>query len=306
MSTRAAVPSTSTQAASRAHFVSVEQGFNIHRPALAPHAFVAERDAAFDLAGPSAQILLDSSATLDTPHPATTPLLLASYLRVRPGDVLRTRPHATGEIYVALHGAGVTTKGDDQITWREGDVFLLPGGLVPTIHTAGGNQPSVLYTVTDEPALRFLGAAPPGPGDAAVDATLWSADVMRAELDVLRARELPPDAPGRAVNLSSARMAGLATCLPSMTLTCNAIPPGDRQRPHRHNAAALVLVLDPGECRSAIDGAIIPWSRHTVLLTPAGAVHDHANERGGSWALALIAQDGGLHYHARTMGFAFA
>jgi gentisate 1,2-dioxygenase len=306
MSQRAAVPGTSDRATSRARFVAVEPGFNIRRPALAPCAFLAERDAAFDATATSAVIPLDSSATLGTAGPATTPLLLACYLRIRPGDVLRTRPHATGEIHVALLGSGATTKGDDRIAWQQGDVFLLPGGIAPTIHVAGGEAPAVLYTVSDEPALRFLGAAPPLPGEAPVEATLWQAHVVRAELDGLRARELSPDTPGRAVNLSSGRTASLATCLPSMTMTYNAIPPGGRQRPHRHNAAALVLVLEPGGCCSTIDGTIIPWSGHAVLLTPAGAVHDHANEPDDPWALALIAQDGGLHYQAGTMDFAFA
>jgi gentisate 1,2-dioxygenase len=306
MSEQAAVPGTSDRATSRARFVPVEEGFNIRRPALAPRAFLAERDLAFDTAGPSAAIPLDSSAALGTPQPATTPLLLASYLRIRPGEVLRTRPYATGEIHVALQGAGATTKADDRIPWQQGDVFLLPGGIAPTIHVAGGAEPAVLYSVCDEPALRFLGAAPPRAGEAAVEATLWQVNVVRAELEELRARELLADAPGRAVNLSSARMASLATCLPSMTMTYNAIPPGDRQRPHRHNAAALVLVLEQGGSCSTINDTIIPWSRHAVLLTPAGAVHDHANGPDDPWALALIAQDGGLHYHARTMGFAFA
>ena len=49
-----------------------------------------------------------------------------------------------------------------------------------------------------------------------------------------------------------------------------------------------------------------------TLLTPAGAAHDHRNGEAEApvtiddIALALIVQDGGLYYYARTMGFAFA
>lgn len=292
--------------AARARFVPLERGFNIHRTQLVPRAFLSERDAAFDMAASTATIPLDSSGTLGVPFPATTPFLLAAYLRLRAGEALRTHPWATGEAYVALAGSGTTSKGNDRIAWREGDVFLLPGGRAPTIHAADPANPAVLYAVSDEPALRFLGAGPPGPGEAPAEAVLWPAAAVRAELDALRARELPADAPGRAVNLSSEAMDVLATCLPSMTLTFNAIPPGDRQRPHRHNAAALVLVLEAGGCRSGIGGHAFTWSRHAVLLTPAGAMHDHENDPASPWALALIAQDGGLHYHARTMGFSFA
>lgn len=135
---------------------------------------------------------------------------------------------------------------------------------------------------------------------------LYPKEMTDLRLQDLQARTLSPDAPGRALNLSSMAMEGLKTCLPSITLTYNLVAPGDAQRPHRHNAAALVLVLQPGQCHSTIGGKRLEWSRNAVVLTPARDVHTHQNAAVGPWALALIAQDGGLHYHARTMGFAFA
>jgi quercetin dioxygenase-like cupin family protein len=39
------------------------------------------------------------------------------------------------------------------------------------------------------------------------------------------------------------------------------------------------------------------------MITPPGAPHSHHNE-GDELALFLIVQDGGLHDHTRTMGFA--
>ena len=42
----------------------------------------------------------------------------------------------------------------------------------------------------------------------------------------------------------------------------------------------------------------------STLVTPAGDPHSHHNN-GGVMAHFLIVQDGGLHYHARTMGFEF-
>lgn len=289
--------------AARARFHSVEDGFNIQRPPLSADAFLAERDRAFDPATPTSAIALDRSAPLGLPFAATTPLLLAQYLRVRAGEVLETRPRATGEVYVALRGMGTTRKAGEAVAWGEGDVFCLPGGDAPTIHAG---EDGVLYVVSDEPALRFAGASAPRPGEAAIEAVHYPGTLVQEHLAALQSRALPPDAPGRAINLSSPAMERLKTCLPSMTLTYNLIAPGERQRPHRHNAAALVLVLEPGACWSTIGGRDLAWSRHAVVLTPAGDVHGHENGPEGPWALALIAQDGGLHYHARTMGFAFA
>jgi len=290
--------------AARARFLSVEDGFNIKRPSLAADMFAEERDRAFDVASPTSSILLDRSAVLGLAFPATTPLLLAGYARVRAGERLETSPRATGEIYVALQGRGHTRKADDEIAWEDGDIFCLPGGDAATMHAADAD--AVLYCVSDEPALRFEGAGAPRAGEAALDAVHYQKAVTEDRLRELQARDLPPDAPGRALNLSSAAMERLKTCLPSLTLTFNLVAPGDRQRPHRHNAAALVLVLKQGRCHSIIGGKRLDWSDNAVVLTPAGDVHSHENAEGGPWALALIAQDGGLHYHARTMGFAFA
>jgi gentisate 1,2-dioxygenase len=53
-----------------------------------------------------------------------------------------------------------------------------------------------------------------------------------------------------------------------------------------------------------VDGVRCPWTHWATLVTPPGAPHSHHNE-GEAGARFLIVQDGGLHYHARTMGFEF-
>ena len=55
--------------------------------------------------------------------------------------------------------------------------------------------------------------------------------------------------------MASERTERLCTCLPAMTLTLNAVRPGEAQRPHRHNAAALVLALREARCASEVDSA---------------------------------------------------
>lgn len=293
-----------TEQAARARFFSVEEGFNIRRPRLEPRQFIAERDAAFRPDAPTAEIPLDCSAAPGLAQPATSPLLLASYLRINAGETLGVSRVASGEIHVVLQGAGETRKGGDRVRWCQGDVFCLPGGAAPAEHAA--DDTAVLYHVCDAPALTFLGAGAPGPGRAAIEAVHYPRALLEDQLALLARRQLPPDAPGRALNLSSAAMDRLKTCLPSMTLTYNLVPPGDAQRPHRHNATALVLVQRPGRCHSVISGQRFDWRENAVILTPATEVHSHANDADADWALALIVQDGGLYYHARTMGFAFA
>jgi gentisate 1,2-dioxygenase len=57
-------------------------------------------------------------------------------------------------------------------------------------------------------------------------------------------------------------------------------------------------------CYSVTEGERIDWAKHAVFVTPPGETHEHHNT-GGQQARFLIVQDGGLHYHARTMDFGY-
>lgn len=287
----------------RARFISVEDGFNIKRPTLMPHAFDAERDRALDPSGPSQAIPLDMSGVLMTPYQATTPLLLAKFYRLRAGDELVATLRASGEIYYVLRGHGVTEQAlGAAVAWGAGDIFCVAGG-VQTSHRA--SEDAVLYVVTDEPLLAFAGLEPPSLADAQVETVHYPAEIIEHELAALYRRSLAPDTPGRALFLTSRKMEEARTCTPALTLTLNAVLPGERQPPHRHNAAALVFIIKGGSVRSLIGGQPLPWDHASVLLTPPNAVHSHENV-GDEAAVALIVQDGALHYHCRTMGFEFA
>jgi gentisate 1,2-dioxygenase len=188
-------------------------------------------------------------------------------------------------------------------------MLALPGGAASAWEA---DEDAVLWVTTDEPTLAFECVRPELGSRAPIEVTHYRRDAIARELRPLYERPMTPDTPGRALFMATDRTERLGTCLPSMTLTLNAVRPGEAQRPHRHNAAAIVLALREAKCASTIGGRTFPWTEHVTLLTPAGAEHDHRNaETGGevidsNIALALIVQDGGLYYYARTMGFAFA
>lgn len=299
-----------TLAAQRARFVPVERGFNIKRSELAPRAFVAEASAAFAAGAPTGLQPLDLSAELGTDHPATTPFMLARYARIRAGETLTCRFAASGEIWTVLQGDGVLERaGEPALAWSEGDILALPGG---TASRWQAQAESVLWMASDEPALAFLGVRPPAAARRPIETTHYTAAAIGRELEILFRRPMTPETAGRALFMASARTTALGTCLPALTLTLNAVRPGEAQRPHHHNAAALVLALREGHCASTIGGRKLAWTRHVTLLTPAGVPHAHRNEgedgpavTAEAIALALIVQDGGLHYYGRTMGFGF-
>jgi gentisate 1,2-dioxygenase len=92
--------------------------------------------------------------------------------------------------------------------------------------------------------------------------------------------------------------------MPTLTLSLNTVPPGEHQRLHRHNSAAVTLILRGDAAYSRVGDRRCDWSPYATLVTPATEPHSHHND-GAERALFLIVQDGGFHYHARTMGFTF-
>lgn len=189
----------------RVRYFSVEEGFNIKRPELEPCLFLGELERVFDPATPTGFVPLDQSGRLQIDFPATLPLVLARYLRIRAGESIVTRLKASGEIYVVLTGTGQTERDQDVIDWHAGDIFLLPGG-IETVHRAATDD-CVLYVATNEPLLAFERLEPPPRGNAPVAATHYASAQLRERLERLRTRPMVDDTAGRALNLSTAHLA---------------------------------------------------------------------------------------------------
>ena len=86
MATRMKPSGASGDHTANALYYDPANAFDFRWPAVPRRQFLAERDRALDADAPSGLVPLDASAELDTPYPATTPSLLARYLRLRPGD----------------------------------------------------------------------------------------------------------------------------------------------------------------------------------------------------------------------------
>jgi gentisate 1,2-dioxygenase len=293
---------SATEPARRALYYSSADGFNIKRPPVLARTFTAERDAVLAADAPTGFVALDQSADLGVDFAATTPLLLARYARIRAGEKLVSRFPCSGEIHYVIAGGGETLVGAEAIAWQTGDAFCLPGGL-EVVHVARGGD-AVLWSVTNEPQLAFERTQAPAPGAAAIAPVHYPAADIRRQLDAIH--RLPPEqtVTGKAVTLGQRALERERTCLPSLTLAMNSLRPGESQRAHRHNAIAMTLIVQGARCHSVVDGRRLSWEQHATMITPPGASHSHHNA-GHALALFLIVQDGGLHYHTRTMGFAY-
>lgn len=294
-------------AAARARFFNSGNAFNIKLPPVPARRFADEAARALAPDAPTGFVACDQSETLGCPFPATTPLMLARYAAIRPGERLDAGAAATGSIWYVIRGAGTATVAGEGFAWGEGDVFLLPGGpaeLAAGAPGAPGASGAVLWCVSNEPQLALEGALPPPAGRALVEPVHFPADEIRRQLALLDAAVPSEGQSGLALIFSSDRLEAARNLLPTLTLSLNTLPPGEDQRAHRHNSAAVTLAVAGEACRTMVDGAPCPWAPWATLVTPPGAPHSHHNA-GASRALFLIVQDGGLHYHARTMGFAF-
>lgn len=292
-----------TAAQRRARFFNSGNAFNMELPPVPDMAFVEEPARALDPDAPTGIIFCDIADQLECPFPATSPLILAGYARIRARDSLKTDPRASGVIVYVIQGYGTTKSCDEEIVWEQGDIILFPGGAAQN-HEAGDSD-AVLWVVSNEPQVAFEGLQPPTPGEAPTGIVHYKAADIVEQSDYLVENAKEGELPGYAIVLSSEQNEARRNVLPTLTLAMNTLPGGSAQPPHRHNSVAVSLVVSGENCYSMIDGKRKDWSPWATTITPPVSVHSHHNG-GNSRAMFLIVQDGGLYYHTRAMGFEFA
>jgi gentisate 1,2-dioxygenase len=302
LDTQASAPRAPSPYTENARYLTSLDGFNIKHPAVPAHIFRAERDQVLAPGAPTGLVPLDLSTVLGLGYPATTPLILSRYARIRAGDALGTAFRASTELYHVIRGSGTTqVASGGPIVWQAADTFCLPGGATAR-HVAV--EDTVLWITTNEPQLQFEGLEPPAPGRAPIRPALYPMAEIRRRLLGVYLDPRGAAMPGKSINLGNVDLESSRTTTPSFTLALNSLLPGEAQRGHRHNAVAVTLVLAGERCYSLIDGERADWEPLTVMITPPTAFHSHHNE-GNDLALFLIVQDGGVYYHCRTMGFSY-
>jgi len=276
--------------------------FDFRWPPVPRRQFLAECERAFDPASPTGLVPLDASDSLETRYPATTPSLLAQYLRLCRGDRFAMQQRASGEVFFVMRGCGSSRSGTDTVAWQQGDLFCFPGGL-ETVHSSD-DEVAVLFCVSDEPLVAFQGLQPPPAGKALIETVHWPAAEIDRRLDTVYARADSIDEAGRAVLFSSQALAPARNILPMMVAAINTLEPGKDQRPHRHNGVAITLALAGEGVYSLIEDQRVDWVNGAAQITPATELHSHHN-RGTTRMRSLVIQDEGLHYYTRTPGFSW-
>jgi gentisate 1,2-dioxygenase len=297
---RASAPQS--KAESRALYFNTGNAFNLQLPRVPDESFIAEPARALHRDTPTGLIACDRSKELGCAFPATTPLVLARYARIRAHETLQTNFAASGVIAYVISGSGSTVCGAERIEWHPGDTFVLPGG-IEHVHRAVAAD-AVLWIVTNEPQLAFENLCPPQEGEAPTDPVHFTAAEVQRQIELLYQVGRSADIAGSALIFSSERQEAIRNVLPTLTVAMNSLPAGKAQRPHRHNSVAVSLVIQGEGCYSIVDGRRKDWSQWATTVTPATSVHSHHNA-GGKTAMFLIVQDGGIYYFTRALGFEF-
>jgi hypothetical protein len=265
-------------AGARARFFNSGNAFNIKLPAVPGQVFTAEPARALGPDAPTGFVACDQAAAMECPFPATTPLMLARYATIAEGDTLTSDFSATGSIWYVIEGSGTSRVGGETLHWSAGDVFLLPGG-APIEHTAATR--AVLWTVSNEPQLALDAALAPAPAAGLVEPVHYPAAEIERQIARIYEATTNENTSGLALIFSSDRLEAARNILPTLTLSLNTLPSGEHQRAHRHNSAAITLVVRGEACFAG-----------TASVPPGGGGIRRANLAGRTAILAPLHRGG--------------
>lgn len=256
-------------------------------------------------------IVLDLSDELKTSYPATSPSLLAQFIRIKAADSITTEPNATSELYYIISGAGKTDLNGEMITWKKGDFLTLPAGS-KSRHTA--IEETAIYYITDTPLLQYLGVQATA---SRFSPTLFTAEQAKAKLEEV---SNAPDAHLKnriSILLNNSNFDQTLTITHVLWAMFGIVPTGSNQAPHSHNSVALdfVAYAAPGTytlvgdklnpiTKQIIDPIRVDWVTGKAFVTPPGLWHSHHNESGEP-ALIIPIQDAGIQTYLRTLDIQF-
>lgn len=280
-----------------------------------PQVPVRGHDASLHESGPTRVIPFDLSRFMDIDYPASSPNLIASFIRICESESINTSAMATSQAFYVIRGSGRTTGEHGEVEWSEGDLFVIPATEEEAVHISTSD--SALYWVHDQPLLTYLGVKP---SVKKFRTTLFKKERLLAEVERIKHQ---PGAEHR--NRMGILLGNKITEDGTKTLThtlwslLNMLPAGDHQRPHRHNSVALDLCVSapPGDKVYTLMGPELDeegwvknpvkcvWKSGSVFSTPPGWWHSHHNETGEpAWVLPM--QDAGLYTHQRTLDIQFS
>jgi gentisate 1,2-dioxygenase len=261
---------------------------------------------------PTGVVPLDLSTDLGIKDgAATSPALLANFVRIRAGEQVSTSPNATSQLYYALYGRGFAAINGHLVEWEKGDFLTLPAGSRAVFYA---DAEATMYWVHDEPLLRYLGVDAARPRFRPTK--FRRADAV-AKLEEIASRPGANDKSRVSILLANAGQEQTLTITHVLWAMFGLLPAGQEQRPHRHQSVALDLILDapPSGCYTLLgtrldargdiaDPIRVDWQAGGAFTTPPGMWHAHYNET-DTPAHLIPVQDAGLQTYLGSLDIKF-
>jgi len=265
---------------------------------------------------------LDISSDLGYKYLATSPNLLAQFIKIKSNELIQTDLNATSQVYYIIEGNGKTSfivessskSLSYNIEWSKGDLFVLP---ITTYLIHKAYTDTIIYSINDQPLLEYLAVKPSYPK---FKPTVFKSNITKEALNEIYKKNIL-----RNLNRLGILLGNEITELTTKTLThtmwslFNILPANTKQRPHKHNSVALDLCIESSDHDKIYtligkeldsEGWIInpikcSWKKGSVFITPPGMWHSHHNETNID-AIVLPIQDAGLYTYQQTLDIRFS
>lgn len=259
---------------------------------------------------------IDSSQLFNVSYKATTPNLLASFIKIPAGDcIYLDDAHffiGTSHLFYIIQGTCELYSDEEKYKTRAGDIFISPSFRELKIENTGSDDLEIYY-INDSPLLNYLGSKSIRKN---FKAAIYSKKFLLENLFSLS----NPNNNRKGILLSNkdTESVGTNTITPVLWALYNELPPNTIQKIHKHNSVALDLCIscedsdnvytlvgkELDENSNIIDPIKVHWKSGEMFITPPGLWHSH-NNTGNTYAYILPIQDAGLLLYQRILGIVF-
>lgn len=260
---------------------------------------------------------VDYSEAFRTDFKATSPNLLASFIKIKSTEFIRATNqgdnnsvNATSHLFFIINGScEIVFDNDSKLYGSAGDILISP--MFNSIQIINmGTDDLCIYYINDSPLVNYLGNKPV---KKLFKPVVYSEEFLVSNLDNLS----NPDNNRKGILLSNrdTEKIGTNTITPVLWALYNELPPNTIQRAHKHNSVALDFCISCednenvytlmgeklDESGNIIDPVKVQWKTGEMFITPPGLWHSH-NNMGGTYAYILPIQDAGLLLYQRILG----
>jgi gentisate 1,2-dioxygenase len=260
---------------------------------------------------------IDFSNIFNVDHKATTPNLLASFIKLNINENIELSNNldkskdfnATSHLFFIIQGN--TELIIDGVTYSAnlGDILITPCFSHVNIKNSGINEAQIYY-INDSSLINYLGSSAT---KKTFQTAVYSKDFLITNLHKLS----NPNNNRKGILLSNkdTEKFGNNTITPVLWALYNELPPNTVQRPHKHNSVALDLCVKCDDSENVytlvgekldengniVDPVKVHWKTSEMFITPPSLWHSHHND-GDTYAYILPIQDAGILLYQRILG----